>query len=186
MCGGALSYINVVWWRQYLCCSWGKTNVFSISWSFCASALHTFQVLSEWRSQKNNGPIMNLAVKPHETVMFSECNGISCTLWGCSEVRIRLFCVFTDPLRWKWHSSPYRMCHEKPSPISIPGRNDKNTLQDSPYRGITHFQLSSYTPGATTSPLQLGKICEKIYNVFIFWRKAPSDSSKRKPKSSPC
>ena len=35
------------------------------------------------------------------------------------------------------------------------------------------------------SPLQLGKIGEKIYKDFIFWLKTPSASSKRKPKSSP-
>ena len=40
--------------------------------------------------------------------------------------------------------------------------------------------------GKQCSPLQLGKIGEKIYEGFIFWLKTPSASSKRKPKSSPC
>ena len=37
----------------------------------------------------------------------------------------------------------------------------------------------------TTSPLQLGKIGEKIYKVFKFLSNTPWASRKRKPKSSP-
>ena len=35
------------------------------------------------------------------------------------------------------------------------------------------------------SPLQLGKMGEKIYKVFKFWSNVPWASRKRKPKSSP-
>ena len=92
MCGGASSCIKIDWWRQFLCCSCGMTNVFNISWYLCALTGHVLNPVGLTISKKN-GPIMNSAVT------FGECNKISCTMWGCSQVQFRLFCLFTDLLR---------------------------------------------------------------------------------------
>ena len=51
------------------------------------------------------------------------------------------------------------------------------------YRSVMSERINWLGP---ISPLQLGKLGEKIYKVFTFWLKTPSATNKRKPKSSPC